>query len=116
MFEPHGFCCSPPTAVIICWEAASLAFPVPTAGPLCGAAARVEPCPAQWANPCWVTKNSEAMFEPHGFCCSPPTAVIICCEAASLAFPVPTAGPFDATGDFATLAGPRCGLAARVEP
>src|SRR5713101_9664285 len=108
MFEPHGFCCSPPTAVIICCEAASLGpDPATATGPV------VEPVPAQWANPCWVTKNSEAMFEPHGFCCSPPTAVIICCEAASLAFPVPTAGPFDATGALATVAGPRCGLAAR---
>src|SRR6266849_4775839 len=101
MFEPHGFCCSPPTAVIICCEAASPpALPVETAGAV--------PDPAQWAKPCWVTKNSEAMFEPHWFCCSPPTAVIICWEAASLP-PVPTAGPFD-------TAGPLCGADDRVEP
>src|SRR5712692_1262661 len=99
MFEPHGFCCSPPTAVIICCDAASLALPVETD-------VEADPAPAQWANPCWVTKNSEAMFEPHGFCCSPPTAVIICCDAASLP-PVPTAGPFETTGA-------RCGLADTV--
>src|SRR5438132_1420864 len=103
MFEPHGFSCSPPTAVIICWEAASLpALPVETA--------EADPDPAQWANACWVTKNSDAMLLPHGFSCSPPTAVIICWEAASLpAFPVATAGLYETTAA-------RCGAADRVEP
>src|SRR5579875_3622646 len=79
--EPQADCWAPPTAVMVCWEAAPAEGSV-AATPVVPAGTPAVVAPAPQSPKAWsLTKNRDASSEPQAFCWNPPMAVMVCCEA-----------------------------------